>query len=127
MSTLLTVRDHVADFAENKDVARRLRRTVIAPTVKSGEVVELDFAGVSIATQSFIHALLGEVIRDQPERALELLVFRNCSPAVKSTITLVAEYMQDTTAAPAARQEEMAAVTGKARDAARRTRRPRKK
>jgi hypothetical protein len=123
----LTVKDHVADFAENKDVARELRRTVIAPAVKAGKVVELDFVGVGIATQSFIHALLGEVIREQPGKALKLLTFRNCSPAVKSTITLVAEYMQDTNVAPVARREEVTAAAGKARSTPRRTRRPRKK
>jgi hypothetical protein len=99
MSTLLTVMDHAGDFAENKEVARRLRLDIIAPAIESGEVVELDFAGVTIATQSFIHALLGEVIRSQPEQALELLAFKNCSAAVKSTITLVADYMQNSTAA----------------------------
>ncbi|MHC5055960.1 MAG: STAS-like domain-containing protein [Planctomycetota bacterium] len=117
----------MADFAENKDVARELRRTVIAPAVKAGKVVELDFVGVGIATQSFIHALLGEVIREQPGKALKLLTFRNCSPAVKSTITLVAEYMQDTNVAPVARREEVTAAAGKARSTPRRTRRPRKK
>jgi len=124
MSTLLTIRGHVTDFAENKEVARRLRRDVIAPAVEAGEVVELNFAGVNIATQSFIHALLGEVIREQPEKALRLLAFRNCSPAVKSTITLVAEYMQDTTVAPVARGEKEAVTAGKAHSA---SRRPRKK
>ena len=127
MSTRLVLRDHVADFAENKDVARELRRTVIAPAVKAGEVVELDFDSVSIATQSFVHALLGEVIREEPEKALSLLTFRNCSPAVKSTITLVAEYMQDTTIAPVAGREEAAVAAGKARGAPRRPHRPRKK
>ncbi len=127
MSVRLKVREHVGEFAENKDVGRELRRTIIGPAIDSGAAVEIDFRDVAVATQSFIHALLSEVIRQAPDKALQLMGFKNCNRAVKSTITLVAEYSQDRADAPAGRQPAGLAVAGKARTSGKRGRRSRKK
>ena len=82
-------------FAENKDVAQELRLSRIVPALKAGEEVVLDFAGVEAATQSFIHALLSDLIRVYGVEVLDLLVFKNCNATVKKIIQIVIDYMQE--------------------------------
>jgi anti-sigma regulatory factor (Ser/Thr protein kinase) len=53
----------VADLAEDTIRAADLVKTAIRPTILRGETVLLDFAGVAICTQSFLHALLYEPVR----------------------------------------------------------------
>ena len=79
-------------FAEDKDAARKIRMQNILPSIERGEPVILDFSKVAVATQSFIHALVSEVLRLHGEKALELLVFRSCNATVKSVIRTVVDY-----------------------------------
>jgi hypothetical protein len=95
MSDTLQLFREVGAFAENKDIARRLRVNRIAPAVAEGTSLTLDFADIELATQSFIHALLSEVIRTRGEDALALLTFKNCNDTVRNLIEIVAEYSQD--------------------------------
>lgn len=83
------------DFAENKDVARMLRTEKIEPVLTSGEDITLDFANVSSATQSFIHALLSQTMRDFGIDVLDRIVFKNCSDNVRTIIEIVIDYVQD--------------------------------
>jgi len=82
-------------FAENKDKARDIRLQDIEPALQRGEDIILDFDGVEAATQSFIHALISELIRRYGSQALEKVVFRNCNETVKKIIQIVADYMQE--------------------------------
>lgn len=95
MSKIIKIKDLVSDFAENKDVAKSLRVTEIMPTLAEGRVVILDFSGVSGTTQSFIHALISEPIRQFRDVALENIHYKNCSDVVKEVIKTVSEYMQE--------------------------------
>lgn len=79
-------------FAEDKEEARRIRLKQIMPTLERSERVVLDFKKVSYATQSYIHALIGEALQKHGEDALQLLEFKNCSAALKSVIELVVDY-----------------------------------
>lgn len=79
-------------LAEDKDEARRLKLRRILPAMERGEVVELDFSDVRIATQSFIHALISEAVRRYGDRALELLHFTECHEDVKQVIRAVVRY-----------------------------------
>ena len=79
-------------LAEDKDEARRIRRDEIAPAIERGEDVTLDFAGVELATQSFIHALISEPVRRYGNRALEAIEFRNCSRELREVILAVLDY-----------------------------------
>lgn len=83
------------DFAENKDVAKDLRIRKIMPALLNKKIVILDFAGVSGTTQSFVHALISEPIRQFRDTALESLEYKNCSNEVKEIIKTVYEYMQE--------------------------------
>lgn len=95
MNIIIKIKDLVGDFAENKDVAKELRVTKILPALAKDNVVILDFSGVSGTTQSFIHALISEPIRQFRDMALEKMRYKNCSDVVKEVIKTVYEYMQE--------------------------------
>lgn len=83
------------DFAENKDVAKDLRVRKIMPALQDKKMVVLDFSGVSGTTQSFVHALISDPIRQFRDTALDNLEYKNCSNEVKEIIKTVYEYMQE--------------------------------
>mgnify|MGYP001560276075 CR=1 FL=1 len=82
------------EFAENKDAARKVRIDLVTPILKKGDEVVLDFGKVDSATQSFIHALLSELIRKFGPEVLDKIVFKNCNENVKGIINIVVDYMQ---------------------------------
>ncbi len=86
----------VGSFAEDKDMAATLRREKILPCLKQGESVEIDFTGVTLATQSFIHALISEAIRQNPDTALELMTFKGCADGVRGIVETVVQYVYET-------------------------------
>lgn len=88
----LIIKDHAGQFAENKDVARKLREGSIIPAIDSGDEVFLDFKGIDSSTQSFVHALISEVFQVYGEVCLEKFHFENCNNAVKSLIATVINY-----------------------------------
>ena len=79
-------------FVEDKDLARNLRMEKIIPALVNGEKVVLDFSDVKYATQSFIHALVGEALKRFGQDALDRIEFRKCSQQLKSVIELVVAY-----------------------------------
>ena len=85
----------VGSFAENKDMARSIRLEKILPSLEKGEEVNLDFGGVGSATQSFIHALISDLIRIYGIEVLDKVFFKNCNEIVKKIINIVVEYMQE--------------------------------
>jgi len=60
---------------------------------RGGEVV-LDFAKVESVTQSFVHALLSEVMREFSTEILDKIAFKNCNDTVKGIVNIVVDYMQ---------------------------------
>jgi len=85
----------VGSFAENKDLAREIRIKEIIPALEEGEDVVLDFAGVDAATQSFVHALISDLIRRYGDEVLERISFKSCNETVQKIIGIVVEYMQE--------------------------------
>ncbi len=83
------------NFAENKDVAREIRINEIMPALKNHQVVILDFNKVDSATQSFIHALISDIIRKEGYEIIDRLNFKNCNDTIKKLITIVTDYMQE--------------------------------
>jgi hypothetical protein len=88
----INVGAEASSFAEDKDVAARIRETSLRPEVLKGHSVVLDFTGVRLTTQSFIHALISDVLRREGEGALDLLMFKGCSKEVKGIIGTVVQY-----------------------------------
>ncbi|MBL0059218.1 MAG: STAS-like domain-containing protein [Elusimicrobia bacterium] len=85
----------VGAFAENKDIARSLRTTEIIPALEAKEEVLLNFERVEAATQSFIHALISDVLRKFGNDVLDRLEFKSCNETVRKIITIVVDYMQE--------------------------------
>ena len=83
------------DFAENKDIGKEIRVNYIMPELKKNNEVILNFNKVDRASQSFIHSLVSDPIRTYGDRAVELLLFKNCNDKVKNMIKIVLSYLQD--------------------------------
>ncbi|MBI5733124.1 STAS-like domain-containing protein, partial [Candidatus Jorgensenbacteria bacterium] len=66
----------------------------ITPAIKKGGEVVLDFEKVESVTQSFVHALLSEVIIEFSTEILDKIAFKNCNDTVKGIINIVVDYMQ---------------------------------
>jgi len=79
-------------FAEDKDAAKQIRIYKILPALSRGEHVVLDFKGIHFATQSYVHALIGEALKKHGEACLEQLEFKDCSTQLQSLIELVVDY-----------------------------------
>lgn len=87
--------DQVGSFAENKDIAREIRLKNIVPALNDNQEVILDFEGISSATQSFVHALISDLIRKYGSAVLDKISFKSCNETVKKIISIVIEYMQE--------------------------------
>lgn len=85
----------VGVFAENKDLAKHIRTEQIVPALDAGEDIILDFDTIESATQSFIHALISELIRVYGSAVLDRLRFKNCNETIQKIIQIVTDYMQE--------------------------------
>ncbi|MBU1119272.1 STAS-like domain-containing protein [Patescibacteria group bacterium] len=85
----------VGSFAENKDIAREIRLKKIVPALKKGQKVVIDFEGIDSTTQSFIHALISDLIRKNGATVLDEISFKSCNETVQKIITIVIDYMQE--------------------------------
>ena len=92
--TTIKLLETVGAFAENKDAARDIRKTIIIPALENDQEVILDFEGINSATQSFVHALISDLFRSYGNEVLDRISFRKCSPAIMQIITIVVDYMQ---------------------------------
>ena len=79
-------------FAEDKDAAQELRKDVIMPALPPDKMVVRNFCGVTSSTQSFVHALIAEPLREIEEAVLSRLEFRSCAPQVENLVELVVDY-----------------------------------
>lgn len=93
MKTII-LKKEAGEFCENKDIAKKLREEVIMPTLDKGGSITFDFDGVIGATQSFIHALISDVIRKFQDYAFDNLFYKNTSPEIQKIISIVYNYMQ---------------------------------
>lgn len=82
-------------FAENKDIARDIRKQEIIPALDKNEEIIFDFQGVNGATQSFIHALISEILRKYGTNVLDRVTFKSCNDTVRQIINIVVDYMQE--------------------------------
>jgi len=85
----------VGAFAENKDIARDIRRQHLVPALKQGQKIVLDFSGIDSATQSFIHVLISDLIRVHGIDILDTVSFKACNETIKKIINIVINYMQE--------------------------------
>ena len=91
----IKVLERAGGFAENKDIGREIRLKEIMPALAKDEKITLDFEGVESATQSFIHSLISDPLREYKDKALERITFKSCNSNIKQIINIVVDYMQD--------------------------------
>lgn len=95
MKKIINMRKVAGDFAENKDIAKKLRIEKIMPALSKGDEIILDFDGVGGATQSFIHALISDPIRELKNVAFDNLAYKNANDDIREIISIVYRYMQE--------------------------------
>ncbi len=91
----IVIFDKAGAFAENKDVARDIRVQEIIPALNRKEEVVLNFQRVNGATQSFIHALISEILREYGSDILDHITFKACNDTIRQIIHIVVDYMQE--------------------------------
>lgn len=82
-------------FAENKDIARDIRLTQIIPALEEGQKIILDFEHIDSATQSFVHALISDLMRKYGNDVLDKISFKSCNATIQKIIGIVTDYMQE--------------------------------
>lgn len=90
------IADLTGDFAEDKDIAAEIRESHVKKAVEGGHDVTLDFTGVTLVTQSFVHTLISDVLRSSGEAALKHLVFKGCTNGVRGIVETVVQYSLET-------------------------------
>lgn len=86
---------HVGPFAENKDVAREIRIKRLIPAIEKNKNIIIDFEKIEGATQSFIHALISDLMRKYGIAVLDKIKFKSCNDTVRGIILIVTDYMQE--------------------------------
>lgn len=92
---IIKIFNHTGSFAENKDIASNLKNTLIKPQFTNKDIIILDFGSVELTTQSFIHALISEILREHGEAALDSIEFKNCNKIIRGIIETVVQYSLD--------------------------------
>lgn len=87
--------ERTGPFAENKDTARDIRLNELIPALEKDETIILDFENVEGATQSFVHALMSDLIRKYGSGLFERVQFKSCNDTIKGIVSIVADYMQE--------------------------------
>jgi STAS-like domain of unknown function (DUF4325) len=92
VKTHIDITPSAGDLAEDKDYARALRTSAILPQLEKGGQIVLDFSRVKYVTQSFVHALVGEALARYGAELLDRIEFKDCSPQIRSVVSLVVDY-----------------------------------
>lgn len=66
--------------------ANRFRCEEVEPFWNESDQIVLDFEGIHSITHSFVNAFVGNLAEEHPSDFREKLVFKNCSPLVKTFI-----------------------------------------
>ncbi len=77
--------------AEDTGEARRFAEQVLTPRLVQKQPIALDFSGISVCTQSYVHALLFEPLRIAWATKTPIFVV-HARPAVRSTLELLENY-----------------------------------
>jgi len=91
----INIKERAGVFAENKDIASDIRENEVLPTLRDKDEVTFDFAAVDGATQSFIHAMISQAIREFGPEVIDHMIFRNCNESIQGIIEIVVDYMQE--------------------------------
>ena len=95
MKKIIRIQIVAGTFAENKDIAKKLRIEEVIPTLSKNQDITFDFENVQGATQSFIHALICDPIREFKEIAFDHLLYKNTNEDIQEIISIVYRYLQE--------------------------------
>jgi hypothetical protein len=95
---IISIYKITGDFGEDKDAAAMIRKDKMRPVLKDGGEIILDFEGVDLVTQSFIHALISDILRTDGVGVLRHIEFKNCATVVRGIISTVVQYSLETAA-----------------------------
>jgi len=95
MKKTIRIQKFAGEFAENKDIAKKMRVEKVMPTLSKNGVIVFDFDGVSGATQLFVHALVSDPIRKFGSTAFDNLFYKNVNNDIREIISIVYRYMQE--------------------------------
>lgn len=94
---VVRVRRALGETPNDREAAERYGRERIASALASGRNVLLDFTDVNLATQSFFHALLAEVILGD-ERNADRVSIVNATSSQSAIFNLAVRHMRRTSA-----------------------------
>jgi len=86
---LLSIKNHFGRYAEDKELAIRVRDRYLMPAVDLGKGLILDFDEVISAPHSFLNALIAAPIRDLGMSAYKRIKVINASPEIRETIDFI--------------------------------------
>lgn len=86
MKLKLQLFSEFGSFAANGTIGNEFRVSKIEPFWQTHDKIILDFQGIHSMTDSFVNALVGNLVEAHPEDFKEKLKFQNCSPLVRSFI-----------------------------------------
>ncbi|MEI7510761.1 MAG: DUF4325 domain-containing protein [Candidatus Peregrinibacteria bacterium] len=96
---VIHMQKYFGDYAQNKDIAEKIRQEQIEPlflkpSQYKDEKIILDFSGVNAGTQSCMHALFSSVVKNEKEKALRKIEFKNVEKngGLREVIQMVVEY-----------------------------------
>jgi len=85
----INIRNYFGRYAEDKELADRVRDRYLMPAVDQGKGLILDFDEVVSAPHSFLSALIASPIRDLGMSAYKRIKVRNASPEIRETIDFI--------------------------------------
>ena len=95
----LSIRDYFGRYAEDKELATKVRDRYLMTAINSGKGLILDFDDVISAPHSFLNALMSTPIRHFGITAYKLIKIINASPEIRETIDFILD--ENTTASDA--------------------------
>ena len=87
--------EYAGEFGENKDVAKKIRQEILVPALAENKAVTFDFEDVTGVTQSFMHALISDAIRQYPDVVFDNVFFKDANEEIRQIVEIVYSYMQE--------------------------------
>lgn len=85
----LNVRNYFGRYAEDKDMAAKIRDRYLTPAISNGQGLRLDFEDVVSAPHSFLTALMASSIRQLGMAAYKRIKVINVVPEIRETIDFI--------------------------------------
>ena len=99
MKLRIVLHESFGSFLGDGTKGNQFRCEKVEPFWNEVEQVVLDFEGIHSMTHSFVNAFVGNLVEQHPTDFRQKLVFKNCSPLVKTFVRGALCYAQNRIAA----------------------------